>query len=71
MATEPYPRNQPRLEPLEARLALSLPPSANTLGLNPPANTIGLSEGDVARPGGVANVEYTADDAQKVIDGAK
>ena len=45
MATEHHRRNRPRLEPLEARVALSLPPSANTFGLTPPANTIGLSRG--------------------------
>jgi Dockerin type I domain len=55
MATPPYRRNRPRLEALEARVVLSLPPSANTFGLTPPANTIGLGEGDVARPGGVGS----------------
>jgi hypothetical protein len=44
-------RKRPHLEGLEARLALSLPPSAPTYGLNPPANTIGLALGDATRPG--------------------
>jgi hypothetical protein len=51
MSTRRHRRARPRLERLEARLAMSLPPSANTYGLTPPANTIGLSLGDATRPG--------------------
>jgi Dockerin type I domain len=50
MSTKPHRSARPRLEPLEARLAMSLPPSANTFGLTLPANTIGLSLGDATRP---------------------
>jgi hypothetical protein len=49
MAPEPLRRTQPRLESLEARIALSLPPTAETFGLKPPANTIGLSLGNASR----------------------
>ncbi len=59
MSTHPRRRTRPRLESLETRLALSLPPSANTFGLTPPANTIGLSLGDVARPRAVASTTVT------------
>ena len=45
MSTRSLRRFQPRLEGLEARLALSLSPSANTYGLTPPANTIGIVSG--------------------------
>ncbi len=51
MAHKPHRRTRPRLEPLEVRIALSLPPTANTYGLTPPANTIGLSLGNATRPG--------------------
>jgi hypothetical protein len=51
MATDPRRSTRPCLERLEARIAMSLPPSANTFGLTPPLNTIGLSLGDATRPG--------------------
>src|SRR5262249_28340165 len=51
MATKnPHRSTRPCLERLEARIAMSLPPSANTFGLTPPLNTIGLSLGDSTRP---------------------
>jgi hypothetical protein len=51
MSTTRHHRRRPGLERLEARLALSLSPSAPTFGLTPPANTIGLSLGNATRPG--------------------
>jgi hypothetical protein len=51
MSPTRHHRRRPGLERLEARLALSLPPSAPTYGLTPPANTIGLSLGNATRPG--------------------
>lgn len=51
MASPPRRRRRPRLEDLEARIAMSLPPSTPTYGLTPPASTIGLSQGDAAHPG--------------------
>jgi hypothetical protein len=59
MSTRSLRRSQPRLEGLEARLALSLSPSANTYGLTPPANTIGISLGDVTAPNVVASTTVT------------
>jgi hypothetical protein len=59
MSTTRHRRNRPGLERLEVRLALSLPPSANTFGLTPPANAIGLSQGDVTRPGTAAATTVT------------
>jgi hypothetical protein len=51
MSTKPHRSTRPCLERLEARIAMSLSPSANTFGLTPPLNTIGLSLGDATRPG--------------------
>jgi hypothetical protein len=51
MSTPRHRRRRPGLERLEARLALSLPPSAPTFGLTPPANTLDLALGNATRPG--------------------
>jgi hypothetical protein len=61
MSPGPHRHTQarPRLEPLETRIVLSLPPSADTYGLNPPANTIGISLGEVTSPGVVASTTVT------------
>jgi hypothetical protein len=67
MSTRPHRRTRPRLEPLEARLVLSLPPS-NTFELNPPANTIGVSLGNLSRPGTVASTTVTIS-AQNITPG--
>ncbi len=59
MAHRRHCRVRPRLESLESRLALSLPPGADTYGLTPPANTIGLSLGSATRPGSPAATTVT------------
>lgn len=51
MALKPHRRIRPRIESLEARIALSLPPGADTYGLTPPANTLGVSFGNATQPG--------------------
>ena len=50
MVPKSHRRQRPGLESLEARLVMSLAPTAPTYGLNPPANTIALSLGNVTRP---------------------
>jgi hypothetical protein len=52
-------RSRPRLEALEARLPLSISPSANTFGLHPPANALDVSLGNLARPGTFATTSVT------------
>ncbi len=52
-------RIPPRLEALEARLALSLAPTASTFGLTPPANTIGLSLGNATQPSAASTTTAT------------
>src|SRR5690349_8178316 len=59
MAIARHRRIRPRPEALEARLALSLPPSADTFGLTPPANTIGLSLGHATPPGSPSGTTVT------------
>src|SRR5262249_9487857 len=59
MARHPRGRIQPRLEPLETRLALSISPSANTFGISPPANAIDVSLGNLTRPGATAATSVT------------
>ena len=59
MARHPRTRRRPRLETLEARLPLSLAPSANTFGISPPANALDVSLGNLTRPGGVATTSVT------------
>jgi hypothetical protein len=59
MSIELRRSTRPRLETLEARLAMSLPPTANAFGLTPPLNTIGLSLGDATRPGSPAMTTVT------------
>lgn len=52
-------RRSLRLESLEERLVMSLPPGADTYGLTPPANTISLSLGDATRPGAASATTAT------------
>jgi hypothetical protein len=59
MALRPHRRTRLPLESLEARIALSLPPGANTYGLTPPANTIDLSLGNATQPGIVSATTVT------------
>ena len=59
MSTKLQRSARPRLEMLEVRLAMSLPPTASTFGLTPPANTIGLSLGDATRPGSASATTVT------------
>ena len=59
MSTKSHRPARLRLERLEPRIAMSLPPSADTFGLTPPLNTIGLSLGDATRPGSAAATTVT------------
>src|SRR5579883_111162 len=59
MTRHPRGRSRPRLEPLEPRLPLSLPPSTNTFGISPPANALGVSLGNLTRPDAIATTSVT------------
>src|SRR5947199_9049728 len=59
MSRNPRGRSRPHLEPLEARMPLSISPSANTFGISPPANAIDISPGSVTQPGMISGTSVT------------